>query len=336
MTMDPDDFSLDELASAYLDNEATPDERAVALASPDVIARADDFARVRGLLAGDLDAELSTGLDTVADGSIASPEDFIARAMGAFDELHGQSEAATPSSLSSSESSAVTAKPTPPVVANLAARRSRRSGRTWSWLAAAAAVVGGLFLVGRSLSSIDSKSTSARSESSTAGAAATTAAASPAAATAAPSLTDAALQPKLAATEVPGAPSTDAAASVADAAASTAAPSATDAAATTVAGAIDGGGDAGPAGQAVSAAPMTFNTNEQLQSYVLALVRSGAPARAVSTTAPGCGVAGEFIEQVIWQGAYGQLFLLPDRVAPSSVTIVDDSCVVLVSIPVAP
>ena len=38
MTMDPDDFSLDELASAYLDNEATPDERAVALASPDVIA----------------------------------------------------------------------------------------------------------------------------------------------------------------------------------------------------------------------------------------------------------------------------------------------------------
>ena len=81
---------------------------------------------------------------------------------------------------------------------------------------------------------------------------------------------------------------------------------------------------------------MTFNTDEQLQFYIQALVRSGAPTVGSTTPVTRCGVAGEFIEPVIWQGVYGQLFLLPDRAAPTTVTIVDDSCVVLVSIPVAP
>ena len=63
----------------------------------------------------------------------------------------------------------------------------------------------------------------------------------------------------------------------------------------------------------------------ELTPTVPAGAAAAAPAKAPSTAPRPDGILSPFDGD-----------LLPDRVAPSSVTIVDDSCVVLVSIPVAP
>lgn len=53
---DEQDFELDELASAYLDGEAAPGERAVVEADPALVARVDEFRSLRQALRRDLAA----------------------------------------------------------------------------------------------------------------------------------------------------------------------------------------------------------------------------------------------------------------------------------------
>ena len=74
----------DELASAYLDDELDPAERATASADPDVMATVESFARVRAAL-GDV---------APVDGS--AKDDALAAALAEFDTRHVAATAAAP------------------------------------------------------------------------------------------------------------------------------------------------------------------------------------------------------------------------------------------------
>ena len=74
----------DELASAYLDGELDPTERAAASANPDVMATVESFARVRSAL-----AEVEPVMGNAKD-------DALAAALAEFDALHVVSAGASP------------------------------------------------------------------------------------------------------------------------------------------------------------------------------------------------------------------------------------------------
>lgn len=316
MTMNADDFSLDELASAYLDNEVTPDERVQAAADPAVIARVGEFRSLKSVLAADMTDEQPS----VAIGA----DDMIARAMELFDEQHSDEQHAIVGNDLPTTSSVIAGGRVSPLRG-----RSLRRSIPWSGLAIAAAVLGGVFLVGRLANGPKSESKSASVADS---AATTAAAAADAASQAAPAATDAAAVTE-AATATDAAPSAfpqsvpvtidsiGAAAAIDSAsggAPATDAPAATDAAAATEA--------AAPATTVVS-----FTAEEQIRAYVAASV--GADRSRLSVVPPAnCQLNGIAVEAVTWQGVPGILVLSPDADAPTRAEVVDSACTVLVGI----
>jgi hypothetical protein len=108
-----------ELASAYLDGELDPTQRAAAAADPDVAAAIDSFARVRAAI-GEVDPP-STGTKNAA----------LAAALAEFDAVHGANSAAGAGSAPAAE------------IVSLQSRR-QRTFRVLTGVAAAAviAVVG--------------------------------------------------------------------------------------------------------------------------------------------------------------------------------------------------
>ena len=309
MTMNADDFSLDELASAYLDNEVTPDERARAESDPTVMARVAAFRSLDAQFRADLTADLPV----VA----ATQDDMIGRALGLFDTgVDIDPELESPA-----------VSPPPAAVVPLVTRR-RRLTAPWTTIAVAAAVLGGLVIVGRSISLSGGD---AQSESATQ-AAATTAAAVEAATAAAP-----------AEAEIFDAAATEAPAATEAASAATEAAPARPATVVTI-GSIDGGATAGDT-QSTESAPLaaestaefaettvvSLTLEEQLQAYVASLIGavSGRKAAPVPTN---CLVNGVAIENVSWQGLAGVLVLSPDATDPTTAEIIDSTCGVLVRV----
>ena len=309
MTMNADDFSLDELASAYLDNEVTPDERARAESDPTVMARVAAFRSLDAQFRADLTADLPV----VA----ATQDDMIGRALGLFDTgVDIDPELESPA-----------VSPPPAAVVPLVARR-RLLTVPWTTVAVAAAVLGGLVIVGRSISLSGGD---AQSESATQ-AAATTAAAVEAATAAAP-----------AEAEIFDAAATEAPAATEAASAATEAAPARPATVVTI-GSIDGGATAGDT-QSTESAPLaaestaefaettvvSLTVEEQLQAYVASLIGTVADRKAAQVPT-NCLVNGVAIENVSWQGLAGVLVLSPDATDPTTAEIIDSTCGVLVRV----
>jgi negative regulator of sigma E activity len=83
--MNDDELPInDELASAYLDDELDPTERAAASADAHVMATVESFARVRSVLSG------------VAPVEGSAKDDALAAALAEFDALHIAATAAAP------------------------------------------------------------------------------------------------------------------------------------------------------------------------------------------------------------------------------------------------
>jgi hypothetical protein len=124
-----------ELASAYLDNEATPEERARIEASPELQAQVADFVQLRTQLAA-----ITPVRDEVREAAFAA-------AMGVFGVA--EPDVVSDTEAEASVDSAATAVPTPaaprvaPVV-SLAARRQRMYRVVTGVAAASVLVVGGI------------------------------------------------------------------------------------------------------------------------------------------------------------------------------------------------
>jgi|GEM_PF-2783814 len=146
----------DELASAYLDDELDPTERAAASADPQVMARVESFARVRSAL-GEVERVVGSAKD-----------DALAAALAEFDVLRVATTAASP-------------------VAKVTSMQSRRRAyRALTSVAAAGAILAiGVAAINAGRGS-DSKSSSAveRTAADSAGTAAPSVADAPKAATA--------------------------------------------------------------------------------------------------------------------------------------------------------
>lgn len=322
MTMNADDFSLDELASAYLDNEVTPDERARAESDPTVMARVAAFRSLDAQFRADLTADLPV----VA----ATQDDMIGRALGLFDTGVDAGVVAGVDIDPELESPAVS--PPPAAVVPLLTRR-RRLTAPWTTIAVAAAVLGGLVILGRSISP---SGEDAQSESATQ-AAATTAAAVEAATAAAP-----------AEAEIFDAAATEAPAATEAASAATEAAPARPATVVTI-GSIDGGATAGDTQSTESAPPaaaestaestvgfaettvVSLTLEEQLQAYVASLIGTVSDRKAAQVPT-NCLVNGVAIENVSWQGLAGVLVLSPDATNPTTAEIIDSTCGVLVRV----
>lgn len=148
-----DDLTL--LASAYLDDDVTSDERALVEADPQLLAEVDRLRAVRAVLAD------------VGVASIARREEHLAAALNAWDRLPGSERTgsrrdATPMGIDAAAvaGAASVSAPTP-----IATRRRTRSPR-WLMGAAAALVLvlaGGVVL---QLSSADDDTTSSSAASS--------------------------------------------------------------------------------------------------------------------------------------------------------------------------
>ncbi len=310
MTMNADDFSLDELASAYLDDEVTPDERALAESDPVVMARVAEFRSLNDQFGADLTADFPA----VA----ATQDDMIARALGLFDTRADAEVSADPP-----------ANPPLAPVVPLATPRRRRT-IPWTSMAVAAAALGGLVFVGRAIST--SGSDSATESAGGADPAAATIAA------AAPDLASASQE------RISDAAATTAAATVTEAAAPamTEAPAAQAASVATI-GSINDGATAGePQSTEAAAAPepaaefadttvVSLAVEEQLQAYVASLVGAAAD-RKLTADLTSCLVNGVAVENVTWQGVSGVLVLSPDASAPTVAEIIDSTCGVLVSV----
>lgn len=338
--MSGDELPFDELASAYLDNEVTPDERAVVEADPQLLARADEFSGVRASLA---DTDVSSfDFDALMSGALAEYDTVIAAgaSMASADTPDEPSTATVTAIADPGDSSAGRAVTS---LADARRRKERRSG-VWAALAAVAVVAGGVVLVSR-VGGSESKKDLASSAAPDA-AAATTAAAAPAAE--APKLAAAATEapaPEIAMSEAdaelqfPAATEAAAPAATEAPAADTAAPAAGAASETTI-GSIDAPGapteDVAPTD---TVALLLFSSAEQVQAFV----RSLSPLEAEQSSARlenRCDVGGAPVREVIWQrvsgtqGVTGVLYLVPDRAAPTDAVIVDGGCGVLVRVPI--
>ena len=135
--IDPTDDDL--LASLYLDDEATPEERATVENDPQLMAQVRAFERI----AADL-------------GDVAPPADLqrvqIAAALDLFDQQHGRAAPATDEPGTDQPSAGEPSADASSAVASLADRRAHKAARRGipSWLSAAAAlalVVGGIGFV---------------------------------------------------------------------------------------------------------------------------------------------------------------------------------------------
>ncbi len=316
MTMSPEDFSLDELAGAYLDDEVTPEERATAESDPAVVARVAEFRALRGALA----ADAAPG----APAGAAGTDEMITRALALYDELRGDSGGPV-----SSADGTPSRAPTPIV---RLADRPRRIAAPWAWVAAAAAVAGGLFVVGRAIGVRDESSISA--SDGPAAEATTDAAAFEQSAGAAPAMTEAATASSVAASAaIPAAApvatigSIDGGAAVATAG-PLEAPAATEAPAAAAATATDA---------ATATTVVSFTAEEQLTLYVTSLAGGPAAERNKLVVPPAnCQLSGTPVEEVSWRGTTGVLYLIPDATNPASAQIVGANCIVLVAVVVGP
>jgi hypothetical protein len=145
----------DELASAYLDDELDPSERAAASADPEVMATVESFARVR------------SALSDVAPVDGSAKDDALAAALAEFDALHVAATAAAP-------------------VATVTSLQSRRRAyRALTGVAAAVAILAiGVAAINGGRGSDEKNSAAVRVESAPAGTIAASAAEAPKAAAA--------------------------------------------------------------------------------------------------------------------------------------------------------
>jgi len=147
-----DDLTI--LACVYLDNAATPEERAQVEASPELLADVESQRLVRALLAD------------VERPSISLREQHLAEALGAWDRLPDAERSAavrdaTPTGLDPATAAAAATIATPPPTSLAARRRSKAPG----WLIGAAAalalvVAGGVVLQNIQLGGSDDDSSS--------------------------------------------------------------------------------------------------------------------------------------------------------------------------------
>ncbi|HEY5873644.1 MAG TPA: hypothetical protein VIT64_00020 [Ilumatobacteraceae bacterium] len=117
--MTDDDFILDELASAYLDDEVTADERAAIEADPRALARVAALRAVRVTLQADV--------GEVDDDRL---EAALATALAAHRVAPGTASTATVGPEAGPSGDPSTGAPVEPPV-DLAAARRRRAGRIW-------------------------------------------------------------------------------------------------------------------------------------------------------------------------------------------------------------
>ena len=127
MTDDLDPTRL--LASAALDNEVTPDERAQVDASPSLTAEMATYATLRDHL-GDVDVPA------------AARESAIDAALAVFDALQAGADTATDAATAAATAAALAPPPAPPPNANVVSLHARRQ-RQYRWVGgiAAAAIV---------------------------------------------------------------------------------------------------------------------------------------------------------------------------------------------------
>jgi hypothetical protein len=327
--MDFYDDTLDELVSAYLDGEATPDERVRVEADPALLSRVALFAGVRG--------ELGADVTLAAEDS---RESSIAAALGVFDAEVANAASAAGGLVDDAgprvddaepRVAAATLAATTPIPAaptSIATAREQRARRWRPLLAVAGAAAIGV----AAMSALSNRSANDDQITTAGDAPVETIASIEGGADAAASVQQDALADTGAAEVAPSLPSETSAAAAAPAVVST------DRAFTTEAPAV------------------ALTTEEQLQSYAAdlssrleakvagpsttAATESGGaatgdsaePSAATSLEGPCPEVAGVFVTTVTWQGADGMLLLAPDVIDATNATIVSVDCVVLVSV----
>lgn len=307
MTDDAPD-PLDELLSAYVDDTASADERAVVERDPTLVARAE---RLRQVIAAVRD---------VPAPSEDEREASILGALAAFDEFAlGAARPGQPAI----EVDHVATTATPYDV-----HQSRRRWSPAGWMAAAAALIVVVLGVGALGNGDDSNSDSSASSDTAQSAALVPAdgqsdeqesrAADTTAAAAAETVAAAAdaVAPTLG--EINGAASVDS--SVADDAAG---------AATTSAATSSGGGDAGPVD-----APPALTTDAELVEFVDGLPTDVAVAPATKGV-PACAgrdLSGDDVGVIVWRGTLAHVITAPNFAGATTAIVVDVDCLELTTV----
>jgi hypothetical protein len=322
--MTDDDFILDELASAYLDDEVTADERAAIEADPSALARVEALRSVRVTLQADVGE---------VDGDVL--EAALATALAAHRVAPGGESTATvgPDAGPSGGPSDVT--PVEPPV-DLAAARRRRAGRIWKPVlaVAAAAAIGVGAISGVANLAADGGGDDSASEAAVPLAASDTPAAdtdaeiTDDAAGAAPAASEAGSDPAQGAGDATR--ETISEIGVADVENAPAVSTQPDAAA---AGDTTESTEATSTQAAVAAPALT--TEQQLAAFSAETEprTAAAPAPEASSSSP-CPDLGYPAGAVVWQGTPGELYLnIPtDEDSPAVATVATVDCVVLVSV----
>ncbi|MGE0511995.1 MAG: hypothetical protein AB7Q42_24045 [Acidimicrobiia bacterium] len=299
--MTDDDFSLDELASAYLDDEVTADERAAIEASPSLLARVEAMRTVRIALQSDLDR-----LDE------ARLADALAAAMAVFDADLGERDRAPAS----------TPAPAP---ADLAGARSRRAGRVWRPVLA----IAGAAALGVAAISGVANLTAANDDDSSATEAAIPLTASDDAEAAKTSPAEAEAADDAAAGGADASRETISEIGVGDVDSAPFVSSEPDVEASEEAT------SAATATQSAFDAP-ALTTEQQLVAFAAGVERSVESTPAPTAAADGavCADLGTRVSAVVWQGTPGELYVSerPDAGSPATATVATVDCVIIVSV----
>lgn len=144
-TQGADPTSIELLASAYLDGEVTPEERAQVEANDEALAEVERLRQVRAVLGA-----------TTEPPAISVREAHLAAALGVWDRMPETERAGqlTPSAGMDAAAGAAISTPAP---TSLSSRRDRRSGRgTTKWLLGAAAGLAVIAGAGIVLQGLDS------------------------------------------------------------------------------------------------------------------------------------------------------------------------------------
>ena len=317
---------LDELASAYLDDEATPAERARVEADQDLLVRVSELRRARMALQAmspidpvERDATLEAALAEFDLGALYAATGSSESDEPRPDHEPGDATAAAGAAARGASAPVAAVRVTP--VDQIAAKRVERAGRRdlarrfVPWLAAAAAIGAiGLVIPRLGSSSNDSSSSSA----TTAGAAADAAAA----------VTTAAGLPEI---NGPAEVESKQAADTAAGADTTAAASETTAAA---AGGAAAESTASDIPLAASLPVPSFDDRSGLVTYVRSLVAAGRTTSATSAPfaatdlcpADAPPAPGTIAGPAVWQGEAAVLVLVPDASAPMEVVVLAADC----------
>lgn len=138
MTDSPRDPELDELASAYLDGAATPDERARVEADPDLLAEVERLRQIRAVVSS-----------STEPAPLSVREAQISAALDVWDRLSDAERSGEVTPAAGLDAAAAAAITTPPSTSLDARRRRRRAsatsavpgGRVGTWVLGAAAAL---------------------------------------------------------------------------------------------------------------------------------------------------------------------------------------------------